>query len=488
MNLSKSRYCNAVQCVKMLWLLDNKTDLKSEIDNQSVLDNGTEVGELARDLFGQHIDIEFDKNLQNMIDNTKKVLEENKKVILCEASFNYNDNFCSVDILKKENDDYYIYEVKSSTEVKGIYLEDVSYQTYVLKNLGLNVKKSFIIHINSKYERNGELELDKLFKINDVTDKVDKILNTIEDKILVIKNVMNSKSEPDIDIDNYCFKPYDCPYFNYCTRNLPENNIFKLRRIRNNLKIKYYKEGIYDYKDLLNENIDSKVKEQIEFELYNLKDKIDKDKIKEFLNTLSYPLYYLDFETFQDAIPKYSHEFPYEQIPFQYSLHYEEIDGELKHKEFLAKGNYDPRRELAERLVLDIPKNVCVLAYNMSFEKRVIKRLAEIYSDLSEHLMNIYSNIRDLMIPFYNHDYYSKDMDGSYSIKYVLPSLFPNDKDLDYHNLDMVHNGSEAMNAYKELENLNDKEREILRQNMLKYCELDTYAMVKIYKKLKKIR
>ena len=133
MNLSKSRYCEAVQCVKLLWLLDNKPELKSDVDNQSVLDNGTEVGELARDLFGQHIDIEFDKNLQNMIDNTKKVLEENKKVILCEASFNYDNNFCSVDILKKDNNNFEIYEVKSSTEIKDIYLEDVSYQTNILK-------------------------------------------------------------------------------------------------------------------------------------------------------------------------------------------------------------------------------------------------------------------------------------------------------------------------------------------------------------------
>ena len=92
------------------------------------------------------------------------------------------------------------------------------------------------------------------------------------------------------------------------------------------------------------------------------------------------------------------------------------------------------------------------------------------------------------MLPFHNHDYYSKNMKGSYSIKYVLPSLFPNEKDLDYHNLDMVHNGSEAMNAYHELKNLSDSDKEILRNNMLKYCELDTYAMVKIYKKLKKIR
>ena len=168
------------------------------------------------------------------------------------------------------------------------------------------------------------------------------------------------------------------------------------------------------------------------------------------------------------------------QIPFQYSLHYLEKENSiLKHKEFLAKEDIDPRRSLAESLVNDIPKDVCILAYNMTFEKSVIKNLAYLYPDLKEHLLNIYNNIKDLMIPFYKRDYYTKDMLGSYSIKYVLPALFPEDENLNYHNLDLIHNGSEAMNAYANLGNLSKEEREIVRHNLLKYCELDTYAMVK---------
>ena len=176
------------------------------------------------------------------------------------------------------------------------------------------------------------------------------------------------------------------------------------------------------------------------------------------------------------------------KIPFQYSLHYiEEKGGEVKHKEFLSEGGVDPRRLLAERLVEDIPMNKCVLAYNMSFEKNVIKKLASIYPDLSDHLMNIHDNIKDLMIPFKNRNYYTKNMFGSYSIKYVLPALFPDDPSLDYHNLDMIHNGSEASNTFADLDKFSKEELEKVRENMLKYCELDTYAMVKIYKKLDEI-
>ena len=123
----------------------------------------------------------------------------------------------------------------------------------------------------------------------------------------------------------------------------------------------------------------------------------------------------------------------------------------------------------------------------MSFEKSIIKKLASLYPDLSDHLMNIHDNIKDLMIPFKNRDYYVKEMYGSYSIKYVLPALFPNEEDLNYHNLNDVHNGSEASNAYLMMRNLEKEELDNLRKNLLKYCGLDTYAMVKIYGKLKEV-
>ena len=206
------------------------------------------------------------------------------------------------------------------------------------------------------------------------------------------------------------------------------------------------------------------------------------------MSTLEYPLYFLDFETYQEAIPQYDGVSPYMQIPFQYSLHVKKSEkSPLEHYEFLAKAGIDPRRSLAESLVNDIPKDVCTIAYNMSFEKTVIKHLSELYPDLSEHLLNIRDNMKDLMIPFKNREYYNKDMQGSYSIKYVLPALFKDDPSLDYHNLDQIHNGSEAMNSFRAMENMDEKELADTRENLLKYCGLDTYAMVKIYDKLKEV-
>ena len=227
---------------------------------------------------------------------------------------------------------------------------------------------------------------------------------------------------------------------------------------------------------------------QVETEINDLPPTIVEREIKDFLDQLSYPIYFLDFETCQFAIPEYDNSSPYEQIVFQYSLHYiEEEGGELKHTEYLAYPGKDPRRELAEALCRDIPTNVCVLAYNMEFEKGRIKSLAKLYPDLSDHLMNIHDNILDLMIPFSKKSYYTRAMQGSHSIKFVLPALFPDDPSLDYHNLEQIHKGDEASRAFLEMATMSKEEVERCRKNLLKYCELDTYAMVKIWDKLMKI-
>lgn len=156
---------------------------------------------------------------------------------------------------------------------------------------------------------------------------------------------------------------------------------------------------------------------QVRHELEDIGDHIEKDKIKEFLDTLTYPLYFLDFEAYQSAIPPFEGSWPDEQIPFQYSLHYIEKKGEKeKHTDFLAEQGKDPRREVAERLCQDIPMNVCVLAYYMSFERGRIEELANLYPDLAEHLMNIHDNIHDLIVPFQKKQYYNKAMKGSASI------------------------------------------------------------------------
>ena len=485
MNLSKSKYCNGLQCKKMLWLYKNKPEEKEEVNNQSVFDNGNDVHEVARKILGEDINIPFNEDLTQMIKDTEEVMKQ-EKVIITEASFSYENNFCSVDILKKEGNTYEIYEVKSSTELKDVYVDDASYQYFVLTSLGLKVEKCYVVILNNRYVRKGKLDLNQLFKKIDVTDEVVSKQEEVRQMIKDMNKYMEQKKEPQDDIGIHCFKPYKCPFFKYCTRHLPERNIFEINEINVNEKLKLYVEGIVSLEDLLKEDISNEAKQHIEYELYDKEDYIDKKSIKEFLNTLSEPLYFLDFETFALPIPKYDGTRPYQQVPFQYSLHYIE-EGKLYHKEFLAESGVDPRKLIAESLVRDIPKNVPVLAYYMSFEKGRIKELAETFPDLKDHLMSIHDNIKDLIVPFKNRSYYAKGMHGSASIKYVLPAMFPNDESLNYKNLELVHNGDEAMNIYARLGEYPKEEQEYIRERLLKYCELDTYAMVKIYEKLKQI-
>ena len=486
-HLSKSKYCRAIQCNKMLWLEKNKPEEKGEMDNQAVLDNGTKVGELAKGIFGKHTNIEYDENLDKMIYDTKEALKENSNIIT-EASFKYKHNFCSIDIVKVNGNSIEIYEVKSSTEIKDIYLDDISYQFYILNKLGYKVTKASIIYINNQYIRHGELNLSEFFNSEDVTDIVQEKQKEIESKIKEINEYMKQEAEPKQEIGMQCFKPYQCQFWKYCTKHLPEHNVFQIRKMHKDKALKFYYEGKTNFKDLLEENMNWKFKQQIEFEEFNYEPHIDKQKIREFMKNLYYPIYFLDFETMQTAIPEFDNSKPYQQIPFQYSLHYiEKENGELFHKEFLAESGTDPRRKLAEQLVKDIPKDVCVTAYNMMFEKGRIKELAEIFPDLSEHLMNIHEHIQDLMIPFSERMYYCKDMQGSYSIKYVLPALFPNDPELNYHNLPLIHNGGEAMNIFPKIKDMSKEEQEKARYGLLKYCELDTYAMVKVWEKLKEV-
>lgn len=483
--ITKSLYCSLLSCDRYAWLSRHKPEKYVEKKQEDVLQNGKEVGELARNLFGDFDLIEFNKNINTMIDETQESVERGTHII-AEASFRFENAFCSVDILKNDIDGVEVYEVKSSTEIQDIYLDDVAFQVYILRHLGYRVKKANIVYLNSEYVRHGDLELDKLFVIEDITELIKPREALVKDNITRILNNLNNKEEIENDIDSYCFKPYECPFIEYCMKDLPKPNVFDIRRMKITDKLKLYKAGKISFEDLVNENINEKYLQQIDFELNDKDDYINKENIEDFLNKLSYPLYFLDFETYQQAIPLFDGVSPYMQIPFQYSLHYIN-DNTLEHTEFLGEEGTDPRRKLALSLISDIKPDTCVLAYNMSFEKGVIKNLAKMYPDLSKALMNIHDNIVDLMVPFYNRDYYTKDMKGSYSIKYVLPALFPDDPSLNYHNLKLIHNGSEAMNAFNTLTDYDDEQRKIIRKNLLEYCKLDTFAMVKIWQKLNEI-
>ena len=488
-SLSKSRYCSGLQCPKMLWLKKNVPDaFDPSCMNEAVLETGSLVGDLAMGLFGDFTEVPYG-DLNQMIETTTQLIQ-NQTPVIAEASFSVDGLFCSVDILKRISEtEVELYEVKSSTEVKPIYLHDAAFQYYVLSRLGFKVSSCSIVHINNRYVRQGDLDIHKLFTIADVTDQVKLLQEEIPQNIKTFREYMEQAAEPADDIGPHCFSPYDCGFFGYCTRELPTPNVFDLAGIRTKTALKCYREGVVSFQDLNQcDALSAGQYKQIEHELYPCPPAIQIPEIKDFLKKLTYPLYFLDFESFQPAIPPYDNVSPFQQIVFQYSLHYIETEGgPLQHKEFLAVPGSDPRRKLAEQLCADIPLDVCTLAYNMGFEKGRIKDLAKLYPDLKDHLMNIHDHIVDLMVPFQKKWYYCRAMQGSYSIKFVLPALFPNDPELDYHNLEGIHHGGEASKAFGDMETMTAEQTQITRDQLLKYCGLDTYAMVKVWEKLKEV-
>lgn len=493
LHLSKSKYCGIWQCPKIAWMRKYKPE-ESVVDGTALarMETGNIVGDLAMELFGDYVEVTAYNgeklDLSKMVADTKTHMKKGTPVI-CEASFDYNGLYCAVDILKKENDGWAIYEVKSSTnDDKEVYIADIAYQKDVLENCGVNVVGTYLVTINRDYVFDGVLDINKFFKITDVHSAVIPEQNSIKANLSIAERLLASDEEPNIDIHVSCDYPYPCTFWKYCTRHLPSPSVFDVYRMPFKKKLDFYKKGKAAFSDLILESSITNAKQirQISYTLSEQGDYIDKDGIRDFLDTLSYPLYFLDFETMQPVIPEYIGTKPYQQIPFQYSLHYIEREGgELRHTEFLAESGADPRRALAERLCEDIPMNVCVTAYNKAFECTRLKELAKTFPDLAEHLLNIESNIKDLLVPFQSGYYYNKAMGGSFSIKSVLPALFPDDPTLDYHNLEGVHNGGEAMTLFPKIKDLPPDEQKTARNNLLKYCELDTYAMVKVWDKLK---
>ena len=502
--LSKSKYTGLWQCPKIAWLRQYKPEAAT-IDEmvEARFVAGNMVGDLAMGLFGDFVEVTAYNgeklDLPKMIEKTVIEMEKGTENI-CEASFSYNGLYCAVDILKKNGDGWAIYEVKSSTkhmnddgsytDDKEVYVADISYQKYVLEHCGVKVTGTYLVCLNGDYVFDGILDLSQLFFISDVSDEVPAETLKIEPNLAIAEKVLTSDEEPDIDLGIYCKKPYDCSFWKYCSKNIPEQSVFKLYRLPSKKKFEYYHNGWITYRDLIDNApiTNEKQLRQIEFALEDKGTYVNKAEIAVFMQSLSYPLYFLDFETMQPVIPEYVGTKPYAQIPFQYSLHYIEHEGgELKHKEFLAESGTDPRRALAERLCEDIPMNVCVTAYNKAFECTRIKELAETYPDLADHLTNIRNNIVDLLVPFQSGWYYNKAMGGSFSIKSVLPAIFPDDPSLNYHNLEGVHNGGEAMTIFPKIQNMSPEDQKIARHNLLKYCELDTYAMVKVWQELVRV-
>jgi hypothetical protein len=485
MNLSKSQYIKALQCHKALWLQKNKPELKDTTDKQteSLFAQGDSVGELAKELFPDGEEIVFNpSDFSIMIEKTKALIAEGKEVIY-EATFREKGIFAMADILVKNGDAWDIYEVKSSTQVKEYHLDDASIQWYALSS-AIKLNRAFIVHINNSYEKHGALDIDALFTLADVTELVKERQETIEPNLKTIQKTLKEPM-PTIDIGEHCSNPHHCEFYEHCWSHIPYPSIFNLYRMSGDEKFKLYQNGILHYHDIPKE-MPLSVTQDLQVSTSKTQTPhIDKAIIDAFLKTISYPINFFDFETFSNAIPRFDGQKPYMQMPFQYSLHILHEDGRLEHKEFLADEHSDPREALIQQMLQDITPTGTILAYNQSFEISVINRLAEFKPQFSKELLALNERFVDLIVPFRQRGYYHPSFNGSFSLKSVLPALFPDDEELDYKKLD-IQDGGMAMDTFGNLHLLKDEgQREKIREHLLAYCKLDTLAMVRILEKLR---
>jgi len=486
MHLSKSQYINGLQCHKSLWLRKRRPELIPEIDaqKQQMFDTGHEVGELAKQLFPGGTEIAFDRgNFQAMIEKTTAAIAAGAEVIY-EASFRAHDVFIMADILVRNGAAWDLYEVKASTRVKPYHQNDAAIQYYVLHDL-IPVGRTHIVHVNSDYVFSGELNLQQLFTIADISERVAELQASIEANLASIASMLDG-DEPAIPIGLQCSDPYDCDFKSYCWQSVPRPSVFDLYRLGEKDKFDLYHRGLVTYADLedaaLTPAQELQVKTALKGEVH-----IDAGRIEEFISRAEYPINFLDFETFSNAVPKYEGQQPYRAIPFQYSLHVLHATGELEHREFLADEHSDPRRELGERLLNDITPSGTIVAFNKSFEQSVIRSLAAMSKQRQSALLELNKRFIDLIEPFRKLMYYHPDFNGSFSIKSVLPAMFPDDDGLDYKKLE-IQGGEMAMVAYARLGQVNsDAERQRIRAALLDYCKLDTLAMVAVWRKLDSI-
>ena len=486
--LSKSTFIKGLQCEKQLFLYKHYPELQDKISDiqQAVFDRGHEVGRLAQQLFPGGIDAspQSFRDYSDALKLTSELIYKKTNAIY-EASFQFNDVLVVADIVARDGDKWKIYEVKSSTNVSNTYLMDAAVQYYVITNLGIEISDFSIITIDTSYYRQGELDINALFKSESVLKRIEKQQDFIAEKVEVLKKVAVSKVVPEIPIGEYCLTPYTCSYYNHCWKNIPQDSVFDISGMHLRKKFELLNSGIVKMKDIP-PGLPLPKNQRLQVDSFiNNKTIIDCDEIKTFLNSFNYPLYYLDFESFQPAIPLYNNSQPYQQIPFQYSLHVKDNpDAELKHYEYLAEANGDPRIDFIKRLLQDIGSEGDIVVYNKSYEIGRLKELGRDFPEYEKELALLIDRVIDLMIPFQKKCYYAPSMKGSFSIKYVLPALV---KELDYENMEIA-NGVSASLGFENLQNETDMFRiNEIRNQLLEYCKLDTYAMVKIHEKLLEI-
>lgn len=491
--ISKSNFVSGIQCVKKLYFDIHKKDLKPEISEQKKLlfTTGHEIGELAQRAFpnGKDASPENYYDFSQSIQDTKDWIDLGVKTIY-EAAFSTSGVLVALDILHHTGNERWAIEVKSSTKVKEAHLTDASLQYWAMSKSGFKPDKFFLMHINNAYIKQGDINPNEIFTYADITNQVIEKQVWVEENLDIFKNILSAEDEPVVKIGKHCSTPYECEYKYHCWKDIPEQSVFSLYRPKG-LDWELYERGIYKIIDIP-ENVPLNHIQTLQVNCLKKKGNyIDKTSISELLKSWKFPLYFFDFETISSALPVLDGTIPYQQVPFQYSLHIlQQFGAEYSHKEFLADpkdfidNSIDPRKKLIEQMKIDFGNTGSIVAYNASFEINRLKELSLAFPEEQTFIEGIVGRFVDLLIPFSKGWYYNPEMGDSASMKSVLPAIAP---EYSYKDLE-ISNGVDASNTFLSMINEKFIGDEVKAQESLKkYCKRDTYGMVLIWEHLIKI-
>lgn len=473
--LSKSKILSGEQCLKRLYLEVHHPELvEPDESREAAFATGHAVGEAARRQFPEGILIDHQDDLALALKETEAHLSRKGPVTLFEATFQAEGVLARCDVLQKnKTGKLSLVEIKSSTEPKPKYDLDVAVQTWVIERAGYPLHQIKLGYINRDFLYRGDGDYAGLFAYQDMRQAVRALFPEIPGIVRKLQHVLAGET-PKIAIGRQCFEPYECPFVHYCWPHA-DYPVLNLPRIGHKV-YELLEEGFTDLREVPLERLGTDIQKWVQRVTCSGKSEL-RPGARTALKNLSYPRYYLDFETVQFAVPIWADTRPYEALPFQFSCHVEQQDGRLMHTDFLHDDGAPPMRAFAEAVIAAVGRHGPVLVYSQ-YEKRILNALTERFPDLKKPLSALTQRLADLL-PMTQQNYYHPAMQGSWSIKNVLPTIAP---ELDYQNLEEVQEGGAASAAYLEvIENDTDVERRhTLREALLKYCERDTLAMVEV--------
>ena len=481
--LRRSNYLNGLQCHRRLWYEQNHPGraIPTSKSQQRLLDQSREVRRLARERFpeGRLIDT---TDPREAVEQTQEAISSDiiSSDISCifNASFIFNNIWwVRCDILEKDSNSWKIIEVEALADVKEEHLSDLAFQKYVLTEQEVTISGTKVMHINRECVYPN---LSNLFVTEDVTDQVDPLMNDVPNNIETFKTILAEGVEPEVSIGEQCEKPHRCPFREYCWKDVPEHSIFTIPQLSWDKKNELVERGILSIRDLPDDFPLSENQRDYVNMVLNNQPEIDNEAIRNKLSELEYPIHFFDFESSNPAVPRFEGLSPHQQFPFQYSCHILQSDGSLTHHEYLHTDTTDPRLPLVESLLNHISAVGSVVVYSASFERRILKGLAQSFPEHSAALQSIISRLWDQLVIF-RHHYKHPEFYGSNSLKNVLPVLVPC---LSYEDLD-IQEGNDAQAVWDVMiRDTSEEARNGMINNLKEYCKRDTLATVEIHKVL----